>query len=105
MRYLIFDSKIEGHHLEYIHHLYDKARSMMNDDFIFYLNNKFNDVKEIMEWEDAPNVKFEYLSDEEQMKSDNSNLLIAAWHQSWIVRRIANKEKIDKIWLINKSKN
>lgn len=100
MKYLIFDSKIEGHHLEYIHHLYDKARSMMNDDFIFYLNNKFNEVKEIMEWEDAPNVKFEYLSDEEQMKSDNSNLLIAAWHQSWIVRRIANKEKIDKIWLI-----
>ena len=100
MRYLIFDSKIDGHHLEYIHHLYDKARSMMNDDFIFYLNNKFNEVKEIMEWEDAPNVKFEYLSYEEQMKSDNANLLIAAWHQSWIVRRIANREKIDKIWLI-----
>lgn len=100
MRYLVFDSKIEGHHLEYIHHLYDKARTMRNDDFIFYLNDKFRLVRDKMEWKDAPNVRFVYLSDEDQRNADNANLLVAAWHQSIMVRRITKREGIDRIWLI-----
>ena len=55
MRYLVFDSKIEGHHLEYIHHLYDKARTMTNDDFVFYLNEKFLTIKDKMAWQEVFN--------------------------------------------------
>lgn len=46
MKYLVFDSLITGHHLEYIHHIYDNCND--SDTFIFVIPEDFAELKKLM---------------------------------------------------------
>lgn len=50
MKTLIFDKKISGHHLEYLHHYYRGVVDRNNDDFVFCLEDGFLKQKSQFEW-------------------------------------------------------
>lgn len=55
---LIFEPKISGHHLEYIHHIYIGATARDDENFVFVLPEAFHKVKDKFEWPEAKNIKF-----------------------------------------------
>lgn len=99
MKILIFDSETGGHHLEYIHHLYD-AVGASDHEAIILTAKSFEDVKEKFKWAEAPNIKVVYLSSFEQELCNNQNLLRSAWDKSIILRKYTKKYQIDAVWLI-----
>lgn len=100
MKYLIFDSSVSGHHLEYLHHIYSRASECTNDQFVFLLPKEFDAVKTTFIWDYLPNVSFMFLTDEEQNKCDKSNLLLSAWHKSLIIRKYVKSNNVNIIILI-----
>lgn len=100
MTTLIFDSEISGHHLEYIHHLYDAAINDPQNQYIFILNKQLINIKDGLIWENSNNIKYVFLSNEEQKKCTNKNLLLASWHKSLIIRKYVRKFDARQIWLV-----
>lgn len=100
MTTLIFDSEISGHHLEYIHHLYNAAVIDSKNQYVFIVNNKFDSVKDQLMWKKTENIKIIPLRNDEQKKCINKNLLLACWYKSLLIKRYVKVFNIDQIWLI-----
>lgn len=99
MNILIFDDNITGHHLEYLHHIYQIACSS-NNHFFFLINKDFEKEKEKCKWDKTSNVTFVYLTDSEQKQCEKGNLLLAAYYKSIIIRSYTKVLHIDKVFLI-----
>lgn len=68
MNILIYENNLNGHRLEYIHHLYDLAIHIPEHNFRFILHNSFSQVKSLFQWEKADNVSIEICNiDERQL--------------------------------------
>ena len=59
MKIIVFTHNIGGHHLEYIHHVYDMALKDKNNQYIFVLPRRFNEIKDNLKWESSDNIVFE----------------------------------------------
>lgn len=59
MKIILFDDKINGHHLEYIHHFYEVAVLNPEHQFIFVLPDDFLDVRNKLLWEKVNNITFD----------------------------------------------
>lgn len=57
---LIFEPKISGHHLEYIHHIYIGASQNVDENYIFVLPKAFINVRDKFEWPKANNIEFRF---------------------------------------------
>lgn len=98
---LIFDSSVDGHRLEYIHHLYILAIANPEHEFYFLLPDDFDNVKTKLQWKECPHIKILYLTDRQKKNCNHHNLLKAAWYKSWAVRRTVKKYNIQYVWLIS----
>jgi len=58
MNIAIFTNLIGGHHLEYIHHVYEMAMRDMVNHYFFILPQKFNEIKNHFEWPESVNIDF-----------------------------------------------
>lgn len=76
MNYLLLFTDIQGHNLEYCHHLYDAVRNIKSTRFIFIVPYNFENVKERFVWEFADNVSFEYIDILTINKINNSTLIV-----------------------------
>ena len=76
MNYLFFFSDIQGHNLEYCHHLYDSVRNINNIKFIFIVPCMFENIRGRFIWESADNVSFEYIDSETIGKINNCTLIV-----------------------------
>lgn len=63
-RTIIFDATVDGHHLEYIHHLFLGAREEKDEEYIFVLPIEFKNVSCKLTWPPSYNITIEYISDE-----------------------------------------
>ena len=58
---LVIDNSDNGHHLEYIHHLYEAATKI--DDgtqYVFAVPETFSQRGKLLKWSNSPNVSFYY---------------------------------------------
>lgn len=60
-RKIIFDTDIYGHHLEYLHHIYDAIPNDGNE-YIMVIPESFNQEKDKFLWEKKENVNFDFIS-------------------------------------------
>lgn len=72
---LIYTNCLDGHHLEYIHHIYVRAASETKHTFIFVVPDRFLSMKKLMDWPDATNVTFDYLSEKETKRCNRNKYL------------------------------
>lgn len=97
-RILIFDTKVSGHHMEYVHHLLQKANSS-DDEYIFYLPKQFEQVKgEDLNWNYGNNITF-YFFDSEKVNKKTS-LLTSSYENCRLLKRALKAFEVTHVFLI-----
>lgn len=100
MRTLIFDDSVEGHHLEFIHHLYEGASAIKDEEFIFFLNPAFKYVKNNLVWNSYPNITIEYISkkDIEKLKKPK---IVKSYFLCKLLKKTINRHNTTNVFLIS----
>ncbi len=98
-RTLIFDDSVEGHHLEYIHHLYMSSVAKINEEFVFILAPKFKILRNKLTWPQCYNITIDYLS--ERDTAFLKNKFIKSYFLCRILKETTNKYNISNIFLIS----
>lgn len=57
---MVFETSVDGHHLEYLHHLYEMAVNT-NDKYVFCVPSGYEERKKAFVWKECRNVQFDYL--------------------------------------------
>ena len=116
---LIYDLKTEGHHIEYLHHLYvgallsfrAKSRNLLksqtkedfstplrfgrNDKYVFAVGKDFEKRSVDFQWNKAENIRFVYLEN----KEGDGNVLKKSWRMNRQLRKVVKEVNPDKIFL------
>lgn len=95
---LIWDDKISGHHLEYIHHIYNAAVCEPAH-FVFVLPNEFKERKNMMKWKNGKNITFDYMN-EDELANLNGNYFLSSFKRSRCIRKYVLKYNADELFLI-----
>lgn len=98
-RTLIFDHQMDGHHLEYIHHLYIAAGERSDEQFIFAVPTTFDLVSDAFEWLDYPNVQI-YRFDLSDNCGTSVSLFKRSFYLSKLLKATADKFSVTHIFLI-----
>lgn len=99
-RILVFDDVIDGHHLEYLHHLYEIAQEMPEYDFIFSVPNNFLKVKDKYEWRMCSHVQWDFINNENVSNKDE-NLLLHSFRICKILREKSAKNRVNKVFIVS----
>ena len=86
---LIYDLKTEGHHIEYLHHLYVGALSSRND-YVFAVGKDFLRRSVDFKWDKSENIRFIYLDNEE----GEGNVLKKSWRMNRQLKRWLSKRSL-----------
>ena len=98
---LVFDDKIDGHHLEYVHHIYTRSLSIKDKNFFFLLPPEFELLKEIFIWPKTDNIHVFHLSNNEINSLKNKNWILKSLIISKIIKKAVKKYNIQKIFLVS----
>jgi len=97
-RILIYDDQLSGHHLEYLHHLYEGASECKEIEFIFVLPCVFKELKNKFIWKKTENIKFHLIKNEELKISHGS--LLNSYQKSKLVKKIALQNSINEVFFV-----
>ena len=100
MTSLVFETRLAGHRLEYIHHIYEGAAKKTDDMFIFVVPSLFEKNKNTLYWENLSNVKFILMPQIEIEKALNGGGIKSKWKQYRLLRKYVRQEKPDRVILI-----
>lgn len=93
---LIFDDKLSGHHLEYLHHLYTGAVQDKANNYIFALPEGF-ETKSELRWDKADNIRFHLFKE----KTFSSNKIKRSFELSKFVKKIAQQYCVDEVFFVS----
>jgi len=96
---LIFTFDILGHHLEYTHHLYEKYRRE-GVSCVFVVPERFLQLKSRLIWEDAPNIRFDFITDAEERRYDCAGTLKKRWLLTGLLRRKIRETNPEKVFCL-----
>lgn len=97
-RVLIYDTAIEGHRLEYIHHIY-VALSEINAEFVFAVPESFLRLKAKLNWPERKNVSFDLIP-EDEIKTTSGNYLKERWNKAKLAAKYIKKNKVNEAFFI-----
>lgn len=97
---LIFDTSIDGHHLEYLHHLY-VAEENKDKDIVFCIPEGFKRVKENFEWPSKENVSFHFLPDKVCEYLKGLGRIQFARRATALLKKSCDEVKPDSVFLIS----
>ena len=100
---LVFETSVGdgGHHLEYLHHLYQKASRMPDASFVFAVPYLFKQTSQRFSWTNAKNVRFEFIEDEEIDRINGYNGIRRSFELSRIIKKYVVIHKINLVFLIS----
>lgn len=98
---LIFDSKLSGHHLEYLGHLWKICENKPNRCFIFLVPDSFGEKRNLLGLQDRPNISISFLTEGEYKKCNFGGKYSKAWHTSKILARHIKRNSVSKVFLIS----
>lgn len=94
---IIFDTIISGHHLEYLHHIYEG----ICDDCVIVVPNKFNLDKNKFDWPFKDNVVFDLIPDKVVDSINHKGHLSKSLLLSILLRKYIIKYEAEKVFLIS----
>lgn len=96
---IVFTIKLEGHHLEYINHIYELA-VRDNNNYFFLLPFTFDDYKKKFDWPKVPNVHIEMYNDTtvSEYKKTYWQQVSGSFHLCRILRHYAQLFKADILY-------
>lgn len=89
---LVFDACVFGHHLEYLHHLYERARALPQREFVFAVPEDFKTVSKTMEWIPAENISFHFFDGGKKLSPRSCSRFVGS---------LAKKYGVGEIFLIS----
>ena len=92
MKTLIFDDSVKGHHLEYLHHIYERALELPEREFVFAVPHEFKDVSSKMTWEKASNISFLFIDD---------NKAKTPYSRSKLLGQLVKETESEEVFLIS----
>lgn len=95
---LIFDTAVDGHHLEYLHHIYIKAQFITQHEFVFGLPQDFDSVKDKFEWPSAKNLSIILFNVKNKSEQSNCHRILS---EGIIIRSLVNRYQITDIFFIS----
>ena len=90
MKILIYSNCLEGHNLEYLHHLYTRAANDGNN-YVFVVPIQFVEMKALMAWPESSNIIFDYITAEEAEKCNHNKYFHFLGTQTYSARLICRK--------------
>lgn len=100
MKRLIFDKTLDGHHLEYLHHIYMGAINDRSNEYIICVPEKFFNIKNDLTWPVSSNIRIIPIS-EKCLSNIRGGNLRRCWNESKLVYQLIKKSKSDEVLLIN----
>lgn len=97
MTIIVFTHMLEGHHLEYIHHVYQMAYGDKGNRYVFLLPISFVNIKEKFEWKKAEHITFD-LFEEDLKQEKRSKPIRESFYWSRFVAKVAKKYKADYVF-------
>ena len=94
---LVFDTKISGHHLEYIHHIHEYTEKLEDTCVVFAIPEAFKEKRELFTWSENTQISFRFLSKEEIKQSGGYK---GAFYNSQLLRKICKEIKPTEVILI-----
>lgn len=102
MRVLVFEPSLSGHHLEYLHHIYEGAAERTDCEFVFAVPcQEWSNMKDKCIWPEAKNISFMMLDDSDCQGLGRGSMLAQSWRQARYIRKIALQSNVDRIFLIS----
>ncbi len=71
MNIAVFSNVIGGHHLEYLHHVYEMAEEDTGNNYYFILPDNFIDTKGVFDWRNLNNVEFRFFENDLDKPTDS----------------------------------
>lgn len=100
MNIAVFTNVIGGHHLEYIHHVYEMAINDSNNCYYFILPKLFNELKGNFVWMESDRIEFLFF-DEDFDKATNSYMsqIVSSYKICKLIRFFINKKKCSVLYV------
>lgn len=97
METIIFTSEIKGHFLEYIHHIYELC-SQKDGEYLFYVPEEFNIIKDRFLWIETSNIKFEFIPKQASEYYSSVNFITKAKYINHLLKLQVEKYNAKKIF-------
>lgn len=97
---IVFDTDLNGHHLEYLNHIYMEASRKSNNYYIFIIPLEFKNLKSNLYWPLSPHIKFDFLNKDEITNCETENLLKSSYFKSILLKKKIKEHTADHVFLI-----
>ena len=97
---VIFNTDLNGHHLEYLNHLYLEALNNKTKHYVFSIPQEFNQLKNTLDWPEANHIQFDFLEEDKLKKIKESSLFKQSYLKSRLLKQQIKKHKANKVFLI-----
>lgn len=100
MRIAIFTNVIYGHHLEYIHHIYEMAIADEKNEYVFILPHNFLDVKDCFKWEKKGRVDWCLFEDDLGRQTESLfSQIVSSFRICSLLRHYISQYKCDVLYV------
>lgn len=96
---MIFDTQIDGHHLEYLHHIYSNIEN--EGEYIFVIPENFLKVKSKFQWEKKCNISFDFIPTKFLNVIDASGHLGKSFRLSSLLKHYVGVYAVQSVFLIS----
>lgn len=93
---IVYNETLDGHRLEYCHHLYIHACKDIDNKYIFTIPEKDKERLSKMKWDTCKHVSFLYLSNKH-----SSNWLKRSWDFVWSIKKIIDHYHPSRLVLLD----
>lgn len=101
MRTLIFDPLLTGHHIEYLHYLWNGAVKRPDREFVFAVpKNGWDKALSLYDWPQNKNITLRFLNDDEVSACQQGGLMRQSYCVSKLVKNISKEVNANDIFLI-----
>ncbi len=97
---LFYCPHIDGHKLEYIHHLYEGAAKDSAREYVIAVPEKFKETSLLYAWSKATNIVLDYLG-EESKKIACTTGIKKAWYLNRSLARCVQRNQAENVFLID----
>lgn len=97
---MIFECDVNGHIMEYIHHLYMGMIEHKNDDYVIVVPKEFEQRKSLYDWPTASNISFHFM-DEPMINFDNYSLAYKVYKQNTLLRKYVKQICPQRVFIIS----
>ena len=97
---LIFDNILDGHHLEYIHHLYEVALRMPFVDFYFAVPEEFEQAKTKFDWVRQENIHVVKIEKNDINLCSKTGYFTKSLYYARVLKRYVDQYAVNEVFLI-----